>query len=436
MDGFLTHTFSIKNHPICEFKEQFKMQYVMGLGEFMCYMSKYDKRASLVFKVWVNSIADTLPEAYWQCTEEFLRIRKAVSLKRDGFRFFTMRRVFFFDCFYLVSKIDSKLFEEAHTFLYEHVKDFFARRILQDVYNNYGKDTIAKIPSQLVEHQKVDEEFHKKPLKQILVVATVSAGKSTLINALMGYRVNEVKTTACTNKLRYLYNKPINDGVIAKRSDGRYMYRYDIESLEKGVADEIALHFNSTLGDYRICFIDTPGTNYCGDKNHGEITRKAIASNSYDAIIFVVNSLQFNTDDEASLHEFVISKTKKPIIFVLNQLDCFNPEDDSIQATMNGLAEIVKQRGGIQEIVPLSAYYALLLKIGKNRLTKQEQIQKERLQYLFQYDYYNLPQYYRGNYYSTNSKKEIEKTGITVLENVICNLSNNMEKEEPDFTII
>lgn len=422
MDNFITHTFSIQNHPICELKEQFKTQYVLGLAEFMCYMSKRDSRSSIVFKVWAGSILSPLPEKCWQCTADFSQIRKAVSLKRDGFRFFTMRRAFFFDCFYLVSKIDSKLHEEAHTFLYEHVKDIIARRILQDIYNNWGKDTLAKIPSQLVEHQKVDKEFHEKPLKKILVVATMSAGKSTLINALMGYRVNEVRTTACTSKLCYLYNKPVNDGVIAKRSDGRYMYRYDIETLEKGEADEIALYFNSTLGNENICFIDTPGTNYSGDKSHGEITRKAIASNNYDAIIFVVNSLQFNTDDEARLREYVIKHTKKTIIFVLNQLDCFNPEDDSIQDTMNSLTEIVKRRGRTHEVVPLSAYYALLLKIGRNRLTKQEKIQEGRLKRLFQYDYYNLPKYYGGNHSLHDSKKEIAKTGITVLEKVICTL--------------
>lgn len=418
MVNFLTHIFSIKNHPICELKEIFKVQYVMGLGEFVYCMFKKDGRAKLVYGVWARSIVKDVPSSYWQSTGNCSQIRKAISLKRDGFRFFSMRRVFFFDCFYLVSTLNPKLLESAFVFLQEQARDIISRQILKDVYNNWGKTTLKKIPYQLLEHKKKNDSFQSKPLKRILVVATMSAGKSTLINALIGYRVNEVRTTACTSKLCYLYNKPVDDGVIAKHSDGHYKYRYEIEALEKGEADEIALHFNSTLGDKRICFIDTPGANYSGDKTHGEITRKAIASNNYEAIIFVINSLQFNTDDEAILREFVISKSKKPIIFVLNQLDYFNPEDDSIQDTINSLAEIVKTH----EIVPLSAYYALLLKIGKNRLTKQEQIQEVRLKHLFQYDYYNLPRYYRGNHRLPNYKQEIAKTGITVLEKVICTL--------------
>lgn len=419
MDVFITHTLSIKNHPICKLKEHFKTQYVLGLAEFMCYMSKRDSRSSLVFKVWAGSILSPLPKKCWQCTADYSKIRKAVSLKRDGFRFFTMRRAFFFDCFYLVSKIDTKLIEEAYSFLYEHVKDIIARRKLLDVYNNWEKDTLAKIPSQLIKHQKTDNEFHKKNLKKILVVATMSAGKSTLINALMGYRVNEVRATACTSKLCYLYNKPVADGVIAKLSDGRYKYRYNIDTLEKGEADEIALHFNSTLGDKHICLIDTPGTNYSDDKSHGEITRKAIASNIYDAIIFVVNSLQFNTDDEASLREFVFHHTKKPIIFVLNQLDFYNPEDDSIQETIRKLSAIVKKKDESPFIIPLSAYYALLLKIGENKLGKQEQMQFNHLKNLFKHDYYNMASYYFGSQFHPRINNELLKTGITILENVI-----------------
>lgn len=394
----------------------------MGLAEFMCFMSQKDKHSSLVFKVWARSILTSIPSSCWQCTADFSQIRKAVSLKRDGFRFFTMRRAFFFDCFYLVSKIDSKFLKEAYTFLGEHVKDIIARRILNDVYNNWDKATLKNIPLQLITQQKTDKVFHNQPLKKILVVATMSAGKSTLINALVGYRINEVKSTACTNKLCYLFNKPIDDGVSARRADGRYMYRYDIETIEKGVSDEIALHFNSTLSNSRVCFIDTPGVNYSEDKNHGEITRNAIKSNSYDAIIFVVNSLQFNTNDEARLREFVIKHTSKPIIFVVNQLDCFNPEDDSIQGTIENLINIIEKQGKKYEIVPLSAYYALLIKIGDKKLTKQEQIQAGRLKHLFQYPFYNLPSYYKGICHLIDDKKELTKTGITVLEKVITNL--------------
>ena len=420
MDNFLTHTFSIKNHPICTLKENFKVQYVMGLSEFMCYISKRDNRACLVLKVWASSICNSIPPSYWQCTPGFARIKKAVSLKRDGIRFFTMRRPFFFDCFYLVSKISITLLKVAYALLYENIKDYIARRVLNDVYNNWGKPSLSKIPFQLVAHQEKDKEFLRKPLKRILVVATMSAGKSTLINSLVGYRINEVKNTACTSKLCYLYNKPSYDGIIVKRDDGSFLYSYAIDSQQKGEFNEASLHFNSSLSDCRICFIDSPGTNYSENKSHGDITRKAIASNNYEAIIFVVNSLQFNTEDEATLRDYVIRNSQKPILFVLNQLDRFNPEDDSIRETLDNLTKLTRTKNKTYQVVPLSAYYALLLKLSSSncKLSRQEEIQLDSLKYQFQYDYYNLAKYCQcANTIRNNS--EIAKTGITLLENLI-----------------
>ncbi len=420
MDNFLTHTFSIKNHPICELKEKFKIQYVMGLGEFMCYMSKKDGRAKLVFEVWARSIIPTLPVSCWQCTKDYSQIKTATSLKRDGFRFFSMRRIFFYDCFYLSSTLNAEQVTCTYSFLYENVRDIISRHILKDVYANWGNPTQKKIPPQLLNHKINNDVFHSKPLKRILVVATMSAGKSTLINALMGYRVNEVKTTACTDKLCYLYNKPSVDGVIIRRKKGEYMYSSDVESVQKVDFIEAGLHFNSSLSDSRICFIDTPGTNYSGDKSHGEITLKAISSNDYDAIIFVVNSLQFNTDDEATLRDYVIKRTKRPVLFVLNQLDCFNPEDDSIQDTLNSLSMILRNSKIKYQISPLSAYYALLLKLkaGNRKFSKQEQIQMDNLVNLFKDDYYNLVSYCHNSSVRKEAN-EYEKTGITLLESLI-----------------
>lgn len=421
MDNFLTHTFSIKNHPICELKEKFKVQYVMGLGEFMCYMSKKDVRAKLVFEVWARSIIPTLSVSCWQCTKDYSQIKKATSLKRDGFRFFTMRRIFIFDCFYLASTLNTELVTYTYSFLRENVRDIMSRQILKDVYDNWRKSTQKKIPTELLKHQQNNEAFNRKPLKKILVVATMSAGKSTLINALMGYRVNAVKTTACTNKLCYLYNKPYSDGIIVKRENGSYLYSYDIESPQKGEFIEAGLHFNSSLSECRICFIDTPGTNYSGDKSHGEITLKAISSNEYDAILFVSNALYFDTEDERMLLDYTISHTKKQIIFVLNQLDGFNPQHDSIKETLGEFESILKSKNLNPLIVPLSGYYSFLHRIGqRNKLDEVEIDDFRKLSKRFQKDFYYLPAYYSNSTKDVNSQnRELLKSGIIILEKII-----------------
>lgn len=417
MDSLLTHSFHISNHPICELKAKFRMQYVLALGEFMNFLSKKDVRAKVAIEVWARSIVPNLPDSFFTQTEDTQNIKSVISLKRDGIHFFSMRRIFFFDCLYLASIVNGNLIDYSYEFLRNNCRGFISRKILIDIYMNCETSEPKKIPMELLEHRRKNILFNQRRLKKILVVATMTAGKSTLINALMGYRVNAVKVTACTQKLCYLFNKPIHDGIYFKRNNGSITFCYDIEYLNKDDFSEAGLHFNSSILNGKICFIDTPGTNFSGNATHREITRKAIIDNQYDAIIFVVNSLQFNTCDEATLRDFTIQHTTKPIIFVINQLDCYNPEDDSIQETIENLRNIIGDKR--YEIIPISALYALLLKIDERKLSKTEQIQKKHLSSLFEHDYYNMQKYYYKNDKHDISNHELDKTGITILENVI-----------------
>lgn len=417
MDSLLTHSFPIPNHPICELKAKFRMQYVLALGEFRCFLSKKDGRSKLLIEIWARSIVSKLPNSFFAESEDTTTIQSVLSIKRDGIHFFFLRRIFFFDCLYITSLLDIRYIEYTYLFLQRNCRGFFSKRVLNEIYQNWNISISKKIPPQLVEHRRKNVSFNRESLKRILVVATMSAGKSTLINALIGYRVNAVKTTACTQNLCYLFNKPFNDGIYIRRNNGEQYFCSDIEFAKKDDIFATGLHFNSALSNRKICYIDTPGTNYSGNALHRDITRKAILDNHYDAIIFVVNGLQFDTCDEAKLRDYTIKHTHKPIIFVINQLDYYNPEDDSIQETINKLRKIVGENK--YEIIPISALYALLLKIDEKKLSKSEQIQKKRLKSLFEHDYYNMQKYCYSKEKETIINRELDKTGITILESVI-----------------
>ena len=87
----------------------------------------------------------------------------------------------------------------------------------------------------MVEHRKQNIIYTNKPIKRILVVANVSAGKSTLINALTGYRVNMARNLACTNALHFIYNKA-NEDVVTYLDLHRKDYWYN-ESIENITSD-------------------------------------------------------------------------------------------------------------------------------------------------------------------------------------------------------
>lgn len=425
MEQFLTHTFSISDHPIKKFDEPFNLQYVMGLGEFMCYISNSNNRAKLLFEVWAYSILGYVPKTSWNYTFDWIYIKAALCRESDDIYFSIMRQSFVFDCFYLASTLDPRLAICTYTFLLDKVCGFFTRDILTENYKYFQSELFfassSSIPCSLQQHRYLDIKFHAKPLKKILVVATMSAGKSTLINALVGYRINRIKTTACTSHLCYIYNKPYEDGLIVDIGKKKFVYSNDVEFINSDYFISAGLHFNSSLSSERICIIDTPGVNYSKDISHGEITRQAICRDDYDAIIFIVNGQYFATNDESDLLDYTIQHTHRPIIFVLNQLDRFSSDDDSIKEMVENLVSILKKKKVPPTIVPLSAYGALLMKLGKYKLGKKELLDLNHIENLLEYDFYNFASYFEGSEV-LDKQTILSKTGITILEETIKNI--------------
>lgn len=399
-------------------KEEFRVQYVMGLGEYMCYISQKDKRAKLVFDVWARSINGKIPSSAWQYTEEFNRLRNATSFKRDGFKFFSMCHMFLFDCLYLVSKLQSSLFQDAYTFLKQHL-GIISRHRLNDIYNNWQSPQQIDVPIELLNHRINDEKFHEQPLKKVLVVATMTAGKSTLINALVGYPINKVATSVCTSEIHYIYNKYIDDGIILKKKDESIHYKNDITIEDNEEFEEAALRFNSQLSNLNICFIDTPGVNFARLSQHKEYTYSAINSNQYEAILFVANSNYFESNDEFDLLKFVLSHSKKPIIFVMNKVDTFNPSNDSIEKAIQKYEEILKLLHRKNKVIPISAEAAYFSKVNPKKLKKFDAFMRRNYIAKFSNEYYDLPFYYTG----VKSKGNFaERTGIKLLETSLKNI--------------
>lgn len=420
MDNILNRICSIDNHPIAKLDVKFRVQYVEGLVACMYSISKGADVSKMITLAWVQSIHPTYQKLNSLWKEDIESVKKAISLKRKGFRFFYMRESFFFDVLYLAqaSMVGNCDLDKISEYMFQNVCGFFSKKSFNKLLLAYKQKSseIWGVSHAQITHRNINDSILSKTEKRILLVANVSAGKSTLINALVGYRFNKTKTTACTDKLVYIHNKCLYDGITSKRDNGTYTYSFNINEVNSDYITEAAFPFKSSLGKECICFIDSPGVNNAVNSSHKNITENIVKRGDYDVVLYVSNCQYFGTNDEHKLLKFLKENVRKPVLFVLNQLDMFNPEEDSISKMLNDYKSDLRKLGFRNPVViPVSAYASFLVRLDTSCLTKTEIIKKRNILELFKDEYYNLPQYIGQG----KSSGILDMTGINVLENKI-----------------
>lgn len=269
----------------------------------------------------------------------------------------------------------------------------------------------------------------------ILVTATMSAGKSTFINSLVGKYICRSQNMACTSKIHNIVNKAFEDG---------YSYEYDYElemtaekeelmnDNELNTSDKIMVgtHFAGFLSDHRIMISDSPGVNYSEDKKHKLITDKLIKGRNYHLLIYIMNATQLSTNDEDAHLDYVKRMVgRRPVLFVINKIDSFNIEEENFNAVVENQREYLKKKGFKNPMVcPISARAGYLSKRVKNG--NLSQIEKRELySYVDKFAEMGLPLYYEKNFSkirvedTLDEEEQLQKTsGLAYVEKIIISL--------------
>ena len=231
----------------------------------------------------------------------------------------------------------------------------------------------------------------------INVIATMSSGKSTLINSLLGRRLMPSKNEACTAVITEILDND-EEGFKAVVYDQNDTIIREVPELTYDVMNEMNdnsdvykivargnipfLDANSTA----LMLVDTPGPNNSQNQAHKNTTYRAINSDSNNLILYVLNGTQLSTNDDASLLSYVAAQIKKGgkqvrdrFLFVINKMDGFNPEEEDITTVIEAAKRYLASYGiEDPQIFPCSAYTALNIRtyfegVDIDKLTRSEQ---------------------------------------------------------------
>lgn len=274
--------------------------------------------------------------------------------------------------------------------------------------------------------------FKETMPKTVMVTATMSAGKSTFINALIGKYVCLSQNMACTSKIHRIINKPFEDGFIDKYDHDLALAAGKEELLhnnESNRSDRIIVgtRFIGELCNERIIVNDSPGVNFSRNYEHKSITEKIIKSRKFNLLIYIMNATQLGTNDESSHLEYV-KKTigRTPVLFLINKIDTFNIEEEDIEATIKRQIDFLKKKGFKNPMVcPVSSRAGYLAKrFMSTGLSRTEM--RELYSLVDKFEQMNLPEYYAKAFKKISvpdSEKEEEQllktSGMSYVEKVI-----------------
>lgn len=424
-DYFLTNSFTAGEHPTRHLSEEGKIVYINAVGELISTIPHEKKKLRLAFSIWSNSLGICQATCSNPPTHKFLFLRKANDIfgftpnnqhlcVAIAFDFLVTVEKVLGDASTYIPIVTASLNGNAQWSLYI----YHAFTLLK------GDIEGCKLPPELLAQWRKEQSFAHQREKRVVFAATMSAGKSTLINAIVGHKINEVRATACTSRVHYIHNKLHDGGAMARFDGDKYVYTNDYHLLCSEVVEAASLNFSSNLRGERICLIDTPGVNFSGDSSHRDITHSIIGSNDFDLLVVVLNSLQLAICDECNFTEYISRTCKHKVIFALNKLDCFNPEDgDSIEDAML-YARQMTEECGIKNptIVPVSGMAAFLIRQQRKQVSALTESDKHTLRWIRQLTetgYFNLPRHAGLDIADEDGDKLLWQTGVPLLENVI-----------------
>lgn len=223
---------------------------------------------------------------------------------------------------------------------------------------------------------------------EVCVVATMSAGKSTLINSMLRTKLMPSKQEACTAIITRIKDTDADHfraEVYHKDGDPTGTPAETHEHVTYQIMDRlnadpdvstIQMFGNIpflTADDVSLVLIDTPGPNNSRDPSHRAMQKELLGKNSKALVLYIMTG-EFGTDDDNKLLKQIADsmsvggkKSRDRFIFVVNKMDDRKKEDGDVNQTLERVRSYLKSHGiSNPNLFPAAALPAMNIRLLKS----------------------------------------------------------------------
>lgn len=425
--------YPLLEHPLFKEKKELKEKYLKLMAYFSYKYCSNDKDACEK----VKSLAEVLLPEYSEGSVENPQNSASAILKTrfTPFRFFSYRYVFLFDSILLFASNSKKDAEAISEECKSWVNKRFHKKIDEIVRRMFDNNMdFAKrnlITDEMIKSWEIVKKYHASTEKKIVFTATMSAGKSTLINAIIGRELSSAKKAACTSSIIEFCSLPSNrdayyiySGDNEIQGDGNFVQNY-LKNNSNSL--EVYGYFDSELSETKIRLVDTPGINSSRNPEHKKITREALKSCKDATIVYVIPVENYGAEDDYNHLKYIKKNVEySDIIFVVNMIDTCDFEDDSLTQIMEDIKEHLISIGFENpRVYPISAKAGFELKhLSRDYvITENERASAEEFSKKFMKDEYRLLDYYpqigSRDEYSKSERVDLSNTGLIMFEKLL-----------------
>lgn len=217
---------------------------------------------------------------------------------------------------------------------------------------------------------------------KMAVMAPMSSGKSTLINALLGQPLLPAGNEGTTAKIARIHDCDDQAAFTVQASDEYGKALGPVQPAEKELLKELNndknVHYLDLYGDipgvsgqnFHLCIEDTPGPDNSATTVHSAITESVIKDRkNRPLIIYVLDVTKPEIKSDCALLDSIAAEIEAQgkeaqdrFIFVMNKADELNENEDA-KAIVQKRQRYLAERGIVStQIIPLSASGALMLR--------------------------------------------------------------------------